>query len=39
MPLMLKTMLVCENRQHALESLIGELHHPATSLANQMLVI
>jgi hypothetical protein len=37
--LMLETVLVREARQHSLQPLVGELHHPATALANQVLVI
>lgn len=36
---MLKAVLVCQDRQHALQPLIGELHHSAAALADQMLVI
>jgi hypothetical protein len=37
-PLVLEAMLVREHRQHALQSLIGELDHPPTSLADQVLM-
>src|SRR3954447_20493171 len=39
MPTMLETVLVGQDRQHALEPLVGKLDHSAALLANQMFVI
>src|SRR5687768_11282436 len=36
---MLEAMLVGENRQHALETLVGEFDNPAAALADEVLVI
>lgn len=36
---MLKTVLVGQDRQHPLQPLVGELHYPAASLADQVLMI
>jgi hypothetical protein len=38
-PAVLKAMLVGQNRQHALEALVGKFHYLAASLANEMLVV
>ena len=39
MPSMLEAMFVCQNREHALEPFIGELHYPATPLTDEVFVI
>ena len=39
MAAVLETMLICQDRQHALEALVGKLDHPAAALADEVLVI
>src|SRR3954470_19179953 len=36
-PAMLETVFIGQHRQHALEPLVGKLHHSAALLANQVL--
>jgi hypothetical protein len=35
----LEAVFVCEHRQHPLQSLVGELHHAAAALADQVFVV
>lgn len=39
MALMLEAVLIRQNRQHPLQPLVGEFHHPAAPLADQMFVV